>query len=343
MPTHSSSSFLRIGFVPLVDCAPLIVASREGLFAKYGLEVHLSRELGWASIRDKIIYGELDAAHALGTLPLSIALGVGTASAECPASLVLNLHGCAITLASRLRDAGIQDSSDLRAYARSLARGQRLTLGVVFSPSSHMAVLRRGLKSNRIDPDHDVIIATVPPGQVLRNLRAGTIDGFCAGEPWNTLAIHEKIGWSPAASATIFPGHAEKVLMLSPALIQKRPEDAEKLTAAVLAACRLCDDPDYRPRLADLLAERRHLDQPAVAIRKSLTEPFVPADGTSIPRMIDFYGDGVNRPSPAHTAWFWQACRDCIDLEEKAEAQQSLLGNLYRVDLFDAARERRKL
>src|SRR5438552_12946031 len=205
---------LQVGFVPLTDCAPLVMASERGLFRKYGLRVALSRELGWATIRDKVIHGELDAAHALAAMPVAATLGLGSIRCDCLTALVLNLHGNAITLSEELWRRGVRDGATLRAQILATRGANTLTFGIVYPFSSHHYLLRRWLESFGIRPNRDVRIVVVPPPQMVTNLKAGHLDGFCVGEPWNSVAVQSRAGWCIATSAELEPGHPEKVLMV---------------------------------------------------------------------------------------------------------------------------------
>ena len=205
---------LRVGFVPLTDCAPLVMAHELGLFRKFGLNVALSRELGWATIRDKIIHGELEAAHATIGMPMAATLGLGSIACDCLTALVLNLHGNAITLADELWKRGVRDGKTLRDEIHLSRREKIFTFGVVHTFSSHNFLLRDWLTAAGIHPDRDVRIVVVPPPQMVANLKGGNLDGFCAGEPWNSVAVQARVGWCVAASAELAPGPPEKVLMV---------------------------------------------------------------------------------------------------------------------------------
>src|SRR3954471_10715194 len=181
-PTATSTEVhhrpLRIGFLALTDAAPFVAAQELGFFARYQLEVQLRREIGWATIREKIIYGELDAAHAPAPMLWSAQLGLGCPPCDVLTALVLNLHGNAITLSRALWMAGVRDGATLRDHARTHRPRQPLTFGVVFPFSSHHLLLRDWLRSAGFDPDRDVRIVVVPPAQMFRNLAAQTVDGF---------------------------------------------------------------------------------------------------------------------------------------------------------------------
>ena len=200
MPSSASSPAaglrpLRLGYVPLTDAAPLIVAAARGLFTRHGLRVKLSREVGWATIRDKLFHGELDAAPVLAPMLWAAQLGLGSPAFPVCTALVLSLNGNAITLSTALRAAGVTDVATLRTEARQRRGERRLTFGVVHPFSSHHLLLRAWLKAGNLEPDRDVRIAIVPPAQMFRNLVAGTIDGYCVGEPWNSVAVAAKAGW----------------------------------------------------------------------------------------------------------------------------------------------------
>src|ERR1019366_4359180 len=216
---------LRLGFVPLTDCAPLVMAEELGLFHKFGLNVALSRELGWATIRDKIIHRELDAAHALAAMPVAATLGLGSIACDCLTALVLNLNGNAITLANDLWKRGVRDGKTLREEIVRSRREKTYTFGVVFPFSSHRHLLRRWFAANGIDSERDVRIVVVPPPQMVANLKAGNLDGFCVGEPWNSVAVQSRVGWIAATSSELDSQHPEKVLMVRGDFAAKRSEE----------------------------------------------------------------------------------------------------------------------
>lgn len=284
---------LRIGYVPLTDAAPLLVARAFGLFARHGIEVELSREVGWATVRDKIIYRELEAAHAPAGMLYSTQLGCGCPPCEVLTAFVFNLHGNAITVAKSLLPAGDDPGAALREAVRRRQGERRLTFGVVFAWSSHHVLLRDWLRALRIDPDRDVRIVVVPPAQMCRNLVAGTLDGYCSGEPWNSLAVHENAGEIVGWSAALDRGHPEKVLMVRADFAQKREREHAAIVRALHEAATWCDEPQHRSQLAELLALRENLDLPAAAIAPALLPPAGPDD-----RVIFHRGD-ANRPVPS--------------------------------------------
>lgn len=326
---------MRLGFVALTDAAPLIVAEARGLFIRAGLQVELHREIGWATVRDKIIYGELDAAQAPAPLLWSAQLGIHCPPCDVLTALVLNLHGNAITLSRKLWDSGVRDDAALRKLARERRRRQPLTFGAVFPFSSHHLLLRSWLRAADIDPDRDVRIVVVPPAQMFRNLSAGTIDGFCAGEPWNTLASQQGIGWSRLCSAVSAPGHVEKVLVVRKAFADSSPSEHAALVRALLEACLWCDEPQNREAIAELLAQLPFLNMPAEAIAPTLLGRFDAGCGRiqDVPDFHVFHRAGANEPTPAKAeALQAQLCADGI--LPATSADPSLPRRLFRDDLY---------
>lgn len=329
---------LRVGFLALTDAAPLVAAQELGFFGQQGLRVQLSREVGWATIREKIVHGELDAAQAPAPMLWSARLGLDCAPCPVLTALVLNLHGNAITLSTRLREIGVRDAATLRQEARSRRGERRLTLGVVYPFSSHALLLRQWLRAAEIDPDRDLRIVVVPPEQMFANLQAGTLDGYCAGEPWGSVAVQAGAGWCPAWSATLWPGHVEKVLMVRESFVlQRRPEHAA-LVAALVEACAWCDEPRHRPRLAQLLAGRAYLHQPARVLLPALTGRFDSGSGAVEP-VPDFHvfarGDANAPTAPRGTAL--QAELVASGLLPRALLTPELPHRLFREDLHREA------
>lgn len=326
---------LRVGFVALTDAAPLVAAQELGFFGQHGLRVHLSREVGWATIRDKIIHGELDAAQAPAPMLWAARLGIDCAPCPVLTAFVLNLHGNAITLSHRLRDEGVTDTASLRATARRRRGERRLTLGVVFPFSAHALLLRQWLRAADIEPDRDVRIVVVPPAQMFPNLQAGTLDGYCVGEPWGTLAVQAGVGWCPAWSASLWPGHVEKVLMVREVFATTRAGEHAALVRALGEAAAWCDEPRHRPRLALLLSGRAYLNQPARAILPALTGRFDPGTGRteSVPDFHVFARGDANAPTAPRVAAL-QAELVASGLLTPALLTPELPRRLFREDLY---------
>lgn len=288
---------LRIGYVGLTDAAPLLVAQAHGHARREGLNLRLSREVGWATVRDKLLNRELDAVQAPAPLLWACRLGLGGLAFPVSTALILNRNGNAICLSNRLHSFGVKDLHTLRKEALRRRGEHKLVFGIVYPYSMHNLHLRAWLRQAGLVPDRDVRLAVVPPAQMLAALSAGAIDGFMAGEPWTSLAVARGRGWCPTWSGALFPGHVEKVLMVRDEFSES--PDHAALLRAVSAAGAWCDEPANRPALASLLSGKEFLDLPEAALRPALCGPFVFDDEHSetLPDMLIFHKGEAQLPS----------------------------------------------
>ncbi len=259
-----------IGFIPLSDCAPLAIAKEKGFFEKHGVDVQLCREPSWKAILDGVLDSRLDLAAMVAGMPLGSTLGrPGVNPQPVVASMVLSRNGNAITLAERFHARGIQTATDLRAYLDGRDAGDRkLIFGVVFPTSTHNILLRDWLSAGGIDPDTDVEIIAVPPAQMVANLAAGNLDGYCVGEPWNARAVHEGIGYVVATDLDLAPGHVEKLLGTTPAWANANVDKHASIVAALEEACGWCDEPANRAELIEIISQKTYVNaDPAYSAR----------------------------------------------------------------------------
>ncbi len=319
-------SILRVGFVPLLDCAPLLAAVELGICERNGLRVRLLRQPGWANVRDHVIFGELDAAHAPAGLLLAINAGFAPVPARCLTAFIFNQQGNAITLSKRLHNKGIRDLSDLAQEARHRRHGEMLTLAVVSRYSTHAHLLRQWLSQGGIRPDKDARIVILPPSQMAHSLNAGHIDGFCVGEPWNTVSVSEGDGWLAAHGAVLAPGHPEKVLMVRNDLAEQREDEHLALVASLYEAAAWCADPANRAELAKILQRRAFPALTEEVIYQSLASADAPV----------FHGPELHRPVPEKAAWLLGEMSSHGLLSPEAISSTAPL-QAFRPDLFDRA------
>jgi ABC-type nitrate/sulfonate/bicarbonate transport system substrate-binding protein len=343
MPKNSPvrQRVLRLGFVALSDCAPIVMAQELGLYARYGLAVELQREVGWATIRDKVVYGELDAAHAPAGLVVAVSCGLGSVRAECLTGLVLNLNGNAVTLTEDLWKKGVRDGRTLR---NEVTHGDALlTFGVVHRYSAHSFLLRHWLRTHRIEPDRDVRIVVVPPAQVHSNLKAGHLDGYCVGEPWNSLAVLEGTGWIVAASEDIAPNHPEKILLVRRDFAERSAREHLALIAALLEACEFCARPENRERIIETLAQPHYVGAPIQALRMSMTGTFDYGHGRveKHPSFHLFAGPGVNEPTPDKADWVIRHLLSGDLVPDPTLVPREHAADWFRADLFQQAAQLR--
>lgn len=297
---------LEIGFVPLTACAPLAVAKEKGFFAKHGLdEVTLVRETSWRGITDGMVGGYLDAAQMPSGMPLWLTLG-GHENRPIPvvSALTMTRNGNAITLAKRFYDQGVYTLADFKEMLHNTPQGQH-RMGMVHPCSMHNLLLRYWLASGGIDPDRDVSLKTIPPAQMVVDLQAGSIDGYCVGEPWNLRSAIEGIGFTVATDLEIWPGHPGKVLGVREDWAVAYPNTHIALVKALLEACQYCADEKNGQEIRQMLSQREYVSTNVDYIH--LGDPN--SDVCKIDQHMWqyahhlFYGEGVNRPSRTEQLW----------------------------------------
>ena len=314
-------SGFRIGFLPLVDAALPIVAREMGLAAAEGVAIELVKDPSWATVRDRLIYGQTDAAHLLAPLAIATALGLDRPAVPLGAPFMLGLNGNAVTLSTRIAAlVGVDAAGDAGAAGRALAevaraeaaRGHRLRLAVVHRYSSHNYMLRYWLAACGCDPDRDVEIVVVPPPFVAEALESGEIDGSCVGEPWNSVAVERGLGVMVAATARIWSRGVEKLLAFRKTTLDERGDEVEALIRALHAAGRLCGDPARRGEIAALLARPAYIDQPAELIERALADRLVLRAGAEPVAIRDFlvlHREAANFPWRSQAMWLWSQMR----------------------------------
>ncbi len=333
---------LRIGFLPESDCAPIVYAYEAGLFAKYELDVELRRQTGWAGVRDKVIHGELDAAHAPATLPFLANLDVDSDQGECVAGLVLNLQGNAITLSRQLWEQGVRDAVTLREKIYKGWGKRTYTFGIAFPFTSQDFLLRQWLRTGGIIPDVEVRLVLISPAQMFPTLKLGYIDGYCVGEPWTSVAVQAGIGVCVATSAELAPLHPEKVIMVRQSYSAGRADEHERLLAAVLEACTFCDRPENLPLLSEMLAQPQYVNAPAECLKAGLVAPLETNDNLG-GRLFDlniFHRHHANEPTDDKAAWVMKHLSGL--LKEKfarrhASSRVPVLKNAFRHDIYERA------
>ncbi len=321
---------ITLGYLPLVDAAPLILAQERGLYAKYGLDVALRRVTSWARMRDLLASGELDGAHMLAPMVVASALGLEPC-ADFTTALSLNLGGNAITLAKPLYESlqqysGPTTASRLKAliHERKAQGDAPLNFASVYPFSSHSYQLRHWLETGGIDPDRDVRIVVVSPPRLPDHLQRGEVAGYCVGEPWNLVAQQEKTGVTIITARSLLGRAPEKVLAVRRDWSDVNNETHEKLVRAVFESCRQLDSVDTRLESAGLLQDRGVLNLDVTLLRMALTgDGRLLADGSdgSDSDFIRFYRDDANRPALNDALGFarqmrkWGQVSDAVDLE----------------------------
>jgi ABC-type nitrate/sulfonate/bicarbonate transport system substrate-binding protein len=343
---------LNIGFIPLTDCAPLVIAREKGLFEKHGLDVTLSKETSWANIRDKVAIGILDAAQMLAPMPLAMTLGLGAIQKPVITALSLGLNGNAITVSSRLYRRMQQAAPEhmhkradnVKALKVVIEQNRQqnqpaLTFAVVYPFSSHSYELRYWMASAGIDPDLDVKLVVVPPPQMPAHLELGDIDGYCVGEPWNTIAVKAGIGHTLITKYELWNNSPEKVLGVTEEWAEQYPNTHRALLSALLEACQWIDHPHNRIETSSMIARSIYVNAPEEIIRMSMSNLFQYSAERMAETVKDFYvfhRYAANFPWRSHAEWFllqmmrWGQIQQPVDIHAIAE-------RVYRPDIYAQA------
>jgi nitrate/nitrite transport system substrate-binding protein len=297
---------VKIGFIPLTDCASVVMASVLGFDKKYGIKIVPSKEASWPSVRDKLVNGELDAAHVLYGLVYGVHLGAGGPKKDMAVLMNLNHNGQAITLSKKVADKGGVDGASLAKLMKTDPR--EYSFAQTFPTGTHAMWLYYWLASYGINPMKDAKVITVPPPQMVANMRIGNMDGFCVGEPWNHRAIVDGVGITATTTQEIWRDHPEKVLGTSAEWVKKYPNTARALTAAVLDAGRWIDASlSNKQKMAEIIADKSYVNTSVDVINQRILGRYQNGLGKTWddPNYMKFFNDGaVNFPYLSDGMWF---------------------------------------
>jgi nitrate/nitrite transport system substrate-binding protein len=297
---------VRIGFIPLTDCASVVMASVLGFDKKYGVKIVPTKEASWAAVRDKLVNGELDFAHVLYGLVYGVHLGVGGPKKDMAVLMTLNRNGQAITLSKKLAEKG---AVDIASLAKAMAADKRdYTFAQTFPTGTHAMWLYYWLASGGVNPLREAKVITVPPPQMVANMRVGNMDGFCVGEPWNHRAIADGIGITAATTQDVWKDHPEKVLGTTSDFVKKNPNTARAVTMAILEAGRWIDAGlQNKNKLAETIADKSYVNTSVDVINQRILGRYQNGMGRTWddPNHMKFFDDGaVNFPYLSDGMWF---------------------------------------
>ena len=297
---------VKIGFIPLTDCASVVMAAHKGFDAKYGIKITPTKEASWAAVRDKLVNGEIDGAHVLYGLIYGVQLGIGGPKKDMACLMTINNNGQAISLSSQLHAKGVTDGASL---AKLIAKEKReYTFAQTFPTGTHAMWLYYWLGAHGINPMADVKTITVPPPQMVANMRVGNMDGFCVGEPWNHRAIIDGIGITAATTQDVWKDHPEKVLGTTGDFVKTYPNTARAVTMAVLEASRWIDAGlQNKNRMAETIAAKSYVNTSVDAINQRILGRYQNGLGRTWddPNHMKFFNDGaVNYPYLSDGMWF---------------------------------------
>jgi nitrate/nitrite transport system substrate-binding protein len=301
---------IKLGFIPLTDCAPLVIAKEMGFFAKYGVDVQLTKEASWAVVRDKILNGELDGAHCLFSMPFSVYTGIGgKAGSEMKIAMTLSNNGQGITLSKDF--CGIVGFKDLKKVAgaiKEIQKRKEVTFAMTFPGGTHDIWLRNWLAAASVNAK-SVGIITIPPPQMVANMKVDNMEGFCVGEPWNGVAATQNIGFTQISSQDIWKNHPEKALVVNKAFADGDKEDLKNVMKALIEACKWLDDMGNRKKAALFLSRPIYVNAPVQVIEARLMGSTEIGCDLGVQKYKDdymlFYNNGlVNTPKISYGIWF---------------------------------------
>ena len=339
---------LSIAFLPLTDAAVLVAAKERGFAEAQGLDLTLVRDMSWATVRDRLVFGQVQAAHLLAPLAVAVSLGLSQQRAAIAAPFKLGLNGNAVTFGPRL--AAMLDIDlakrigDPAVSAKALAAGlagldRPPVMGIVHRFSSHALMLRYWLGHAGIDPDRDVTLRVLSPSLMTEALQSGAIDGFSAGEPWNSVAVAAGAGELAAIGANIWQRGPEKLLALREDWAEAHPDTGDALLRALDGAAAWCDDPANHGDLAALLARAEYVGQSAELILAALSGRLLGAPGGAIiesPDFLMFHRESATFPWRSQARWIYSQFVRWGLVAASAEAEQTS-SQVFRSDLYRRA------
>ena len=307
--TSMTNNKIKIGFIPLTDCASVVMAHELGLYKKYGVDVEVSKEASWATIRDKVLSGDLQGAHCLFGMPFSVYTGVGgQAGSEMHIAMVLNNNGQAITLSKDFcGQVGFRDVSKVKAAVEALKQKKEVTFAMTFPGGTHDLWLRYWLGAAGID-QKSVKIITIPPPQMVANMKVGNMDGYSVGEPWNGVAVQQAIGTTHISSQDIWKHHPEKALVVNKQFSTTRRDELKAVMKAILEASQWLDDLNNRKQAASVIGKPSYVNAPPEVIEARLLGEYDLGCDLKHKYTDDymmFHRSGAtNFPRKSHGIWF---------------------------------------
>lgn len=334
---------MRFGMIALTDCAPIVIAHEMGYFKKFGINSVVSKEASWAVIRDKLTLGENHATHMLIGMPFASTMGLaGSPVKPMVIPWLLNRNGQAITLSNKLKAAGAKTPAQIKPLAdRARAAGEPLTFAMTFPPGTHAMWIRYWLASGGIHPDKDVSLITIPPAQMVANMKVDKMDGFCVGEPWNNRAIEDGIGFTTVTTQQLWRDHPEKVCAFTEDFAAKNPRSVKAVLKALHLASVDLDKMENRPKFAEIIARPTYINCPPATILERLMGKYEYGDGRveQDPYYMVYSSRNTNYPHQIYGKWWLSQFRRW-GMVKSAPDYTGIPKRVLRSDLYlDAMKE----
>ena len=328
---------LKFGMIALTDCSPIVIAHEKGFFKKYGINSVVSKGASWAAIRDALSNGDIQATHMLTGMPIASTMGLlGSPKKPMVIPWILNRNGQSITLAKALKGKVQDGPKALKPLVdEAKAKGTPMTFAMTFPPGTHAMWIRYWLAAGGIHPDKDVALITIPPPQMVANMKIGKMDGYCVGEPWNARAIADDIGFTSLNTQDIWKDHPEKVCAFTAEFAERNPKTVKAVLKALHEASVWLDQMENRPEQADIVSRPTYINCPKEIILGRMLGDYDFGDGRTKkdPFYMSFSARNCNYPQAKYAVWFISQYRRWGMLDDAPDyagiAKQVMRGDLY--------------
>lgn len=333
----------RCGIIALTDCSPFVVGAEKGFFKKHGLNVTIAKGANWAAIRDSLSNGDNQFTHMLLGMPIASTMGLlGSPKKPMVIPWVVNRNGQAITLKSEWKGKVGADPKALKPFVdKAKSLGEPLSFAITFPPGTHAMWMRYYLAAGGINPDKDIALITVPPAQMVANMKVGKMDGYCVGEPWNARAIADKIGFTSVTTQDLWKDHPEKVCAFSAEFADKNPKTVKAALKGLHEASVWLDDLNNRPEQCDIVSKPNFINCQKEIILGRLLGKLDYGDGrtTQDEFYMHFSKRNCNFPQPAYAKWWLTQFRRW-GMVPAAPDYEGVTKQVMRTDLYaDAMKE----
>jgi nitrate/nitrite transport system substrate-binding protein len=334
------TSNLKFGIIALTDCSPIVIAHEKGFFKKYGINSTVLKGANWAAIRDSLSNGDIQATHMLIGMPLASTMGLlGSPKKPMIIPWIINRNGQSITLRKALKGKVVNDPKALKPMVEAAQKaGAPMTFAMTFPPGTHAMWMRYYLGAGSVDPDRDVALITIPPPQMVANMKVGKMDGFCVGEPWNARAIAEGIGYTSVNTQDMWKDHPEKVCAFTAEFAEKNPKTVKAVLKALHQASLWLDTMKNRVEQAKIVAQPTYINCPPEIILGRLQGQYDYGDGRKKkdPYYMIFHSRNCNYPQPKYAKWFLTQYRRW-GMVEGTPDYEGVAQQVMRTDLYEEA------
>jgi nitrate/nitrite transport system substrate-binding protein len=331
---------LKFGMIALTDCSPIVIAHEKGLFAKYGIRSTVVKGASWAAIRDSLSTGDIQATHMLLGMPLTSTMGLmGSPKKPMIIPWIMNRNGQSISLARSYKGRVVDDPRALKPMAdEARAKGVPLTFAMTFPAGTHALWMRYYLGAGGINPDRDITLITIPPPQMVANMKIGKMDGFCVGEPWNARAIADDIGFTSVNTQDLWKDHPEKACAFTEEFAEKNPKTVKAVLKALHEASVWLDKLENRPEQAEIVSRPTYINCPKEIILGRMQGDYDFGDGRKKkdPNYMIFSDRGCNYPQPKYAKWFLTQYRRW-GFVDKTPDYEGVAKQVMRTDLYEEA------